>query len=149
MYYCLNFVDNFYTINRTPSVVMFLWKYETYELIWDLLRLDFMALVKRKNFLLRPRSTWQRKSTMAWFSRCRIRLLELWSFRLQIQVQSSRYTGTPPLTRFFEPGKNRVKGKPCYRRSILVLKPQNGEFEHSNSTFWAKCTANKSHMWLM
>ena len=27
-------------------------------------------------------------------------------------------TGTPPLTRFFGPGKNRVKGKPCYRRSI-------------------------------
>ena len=32
-------------------------------------------------------------------------------------------TGTPPLTRFFGPGKNRVKGKPHYRRSILVLKP--------------------------
>ena len=38
--------------------------------------------------------------------------------------------GTPPLTRFFGPGENRVKGKPRYRRSILVLKPQNGEFEH-------------------
>ena len=45
------------------------------------------------------------------------------------------YTGTPPLTRFFGPGKNRVKGKPRYRRSILVLKPQNGEFESSKSTF--------------
>ena len=44
-------------------------------------------------------------------------------------------TGTPPLTRFFGPGKNRVKGKPRYRRSILVLKPQNGEFENSKSTF--------------
>ena len=44
-------------------------------------------------------------------------------------------TGTPPLTRFFGPGKNRVKGKPRYRRSILVLKPQNGEFESSKSTF--------------
>ena len=44
-------------------------------------------------------------------------------------------TGTPPLTRFFGPGKNRVKGKPRYRRSILVLKPQNGEFETSKSTF--------------
>ena len=27
------------------------------------------------------------------------------------------YPGTPPLTRFFGPGKNRVKGKPRYRRS--------------------------------
>ena len=44
-------------------------------------------------------------------------------------------TGTPPLTRFFGPGKNRVKGKPRYRRSILVLKPQNGEYETSKSTF--------------
>ena len=44
-------------------------------------------------------------------------------------------TGTPPLTRFSGPGKNRVKGKPRYRRSILVLKPQNGEFERSKSTF--------------
>ena len=32
-------------------------------------------------------------------------------------------TGTPPLTQFFGPGENRVKGKPRYRRSILVLKP--------------------------
>ena len=45
------------------------------------------------------------------------------------------YTGTPPLTWFFGPGENRVKGKPCYRRSILVLKPQNGEFDSSKSTF--------------
>ena len=44
-------------------------------------------------------------------------------------------TGTPPLTRFFGPQKNRVKGKPRYRRSILILKHQNGEFEHSKSTF--------------
>ena len=44
-------------------------------------------------------------------------------------------TGTPPLMRFFGPGKNRVKGKSRYRRSILVLKPQNGEFESSKSTF--------------
>ena len=44
-------------------------------------------------------------------------------------------TGTPPLTRFFGPGKNRVKGKPRYRRSILVLKPQNGEFDNPKSTF--------------
>ena len=39
---------------------------------------------------------------------------------------------------FFGPGKNRVKGKPRYRRSILVLKPQNGEFELPKSTFLAK-----------
>ena len=38
-------------------------------------------------------------------------------------------TGTPPLTRFFGHVKNRVKGKPRYRRSILVLKPHNGEYE--------------------
>ena len=43
-------------------------------------------------------------------------------------MQPDSSTGTPPLTRFFGPGKNRVKGKPRYRRSILVLKPQNGEF---------------------
>ena len=44
-------------------------------------------------------------------------------------------TGSPPLTRFFEPGKNRVKGKPRYRRSILVLKPKNGEYVSSKSPF--------------
>ena len=44
-------------------------------------------------------------------------------------------TGTPPLTLFFGPWKNRVKGKPRYRRSILVLKPKNGEFIRSKSTF--------------
>ncbi len=38
-------------------------------------------------------------------------------------------TGIPPLTRFFGPRRNRVKGNPRYRRSILVVKPQNGEFE--------------------
>ena len=43
-------------------------------------------------------------------------------------------TGTPPLTRFFGPRKNRVKGKPRYRRSILVLKPLNREFENLRST---------------
>ena len=44
-------------------------------------------------------------------------------------------TGTPPLTRFFGPDKNRVKGKPRYRRSILVLKPQNGEFGSPKTPF--------------
>ena len=44
-------------------------------------------------------------------------------------------TGTPPTTRLFGPGKNHVKGKPRYRRSILVIKPQNGEFTGSKSTF--------------
>jgi hypothetical protein len=44
-------------------------------------------------------------------------------------------TGTPPLTRFFGPGENRVKGKPRYRRSILVLKTKNGEFDNPKSTF--------------
>ena len=41
-----------------------------------------------------------------------------------------RYRGTPPLTRFFGPGK------PRYRRSILVLKSKNGEFISSKSTSW-------------
>ena len=49
-----------------------------------------------------------------------------------------------PLTRFFGPGKNRVKGKPRYRRSILVLKPQNGEFESSKSTFSQAFTSKTS-----
>ena len=44
-------------------------------------------------------------------------------------------TGTPPLTRFFGPGENRVKGKPRYRRSNLVLKPQNGEYESLKAMF--------------
>ena len=44
-------------------------------------------------------------------------------------------TGTPPLTRFFGSGKNCVKRKQHYRRSILVLKPKNGEYESSKSTF--------------
>ena len=44
-------------------------------------------------------------------------------------------TGTPPLTRFFGPGINRVKGKPRYRRSILVLKSKNGEYETQSPLF--------------
>jgi hypothetical protein len=51
---------------------------------------------------------------------------------------SKCYTGTPPLTRFFGSGKNLVKGKLCYRRSILVLKHQNGEYESSKTTFCGK-----------
>ena len=31
-------------------------------------------------------------------------------------------SGTPPLTLFFGPGKNRVKGKPRYRRSTKTPK---------------------------
>ena len=43
-------------------------------------------------------------------------------------------TGTPPLTRFsysavFYLTRFFLTPKPRYRRSILVLKPQNGEFE--------------------
>ena len=44
-------------------------------------------------------------------------------------------SGTPPLTLFFGPGKNIVKEKPCYRRSILVLKPGNGTILLRKSTF--------------
>ena len=36
------------------------------------------------------------------------------------QVTEQRSTGTPPLTQFFGPRINRVKGKPHNRRSILV-----------------------------
>ena len=45
-------------------------------------------------------------------------------------------TGTPPLTRFLGLGKNRVKGKLCYRRSILVPKSQTGDCEVSKSIFF-------------
>jgi hypothetical protein len=45
-------------------------------------------------------------------------------------------TGTPPLKRFFGSGKNRVKGKLRYRRSILVLKWGNGTFELPKSTLF-------------
>ena len=56
------------------------------------------------------------------------------TFALSV-IRKSCSTGTPPLTRFFGPRKNRVKGKPRYRRSILVVKPQNGVYESSKSTF--------------
>jgi len=55
--------------------------------------------------------------------------------KLELFVRQIKVTGTPPLTRFFGPGENLVKGKPRYRRSILVLKPQNGEFDNPKSTF--------------
>ena len=58
-------------------------------------------------------------------------------------LSSLANTGTFPLTRFFGPGKNRVKGKPRYRRSILILKPQNGEFDSSKSTFFQVFTSVK------
>ena len=44
-------------------------------------------------------------------------------------------TGTPPLTRFFGPGKNSVKGEPRYRRSILILKPQKGNLNFQSPLF--------------
>ena len=53
----------------------------------------------------------------------------------EINLNKFEYTGTPPLTLFIGPGINRVKGKLRYRRSILILKPQNGEFESSKSIF--------------
>ena len=46
-------------------------------------------------------------------------------------------TGTPPLTRFFGPVENWLKGKPSYRRSILVLKLGNGTLSFLKSPFWA------------
>ena len=55
--------------------------------------------------------------------------------RTSLQRFSQVHTGTPPLTQFFGPVKNRVKGRPCYRRSILVLKLGNGTFSFPKSTF--------------
>jgi hypothetical protein len=44
-------------------------------------------------------------------------------------------TGTPPLTRFLGNQKNRVKGKPHYRRTIIEIKLENETFELPKSTF--------------
>ena len=44
-------------------------------------------------------------------------------------------TGTPPLTRIFWPGKNRVKGKLRFRMSILVQKTQKGEYKAQSPLF--------------
>ena len=56
-------------------------------------------------------------------------------------------TGTPPLTWFFGTQKNCVKEKPHCRRSILVLKHENGTFLLPKSNFWAKCSINKVTNW--
>ena len=61
---------------------------------------------------------------------------------LVIFIREMKYRHSS-FTRFFWPGKNRVEGKPRYRRSILVLKPQNGEFEDSKSTFSLGVTSVK------
>ena len=58
-----------------------------------------------------------------------------WKYIIGKMLLLLNNTGTPPLTQFFGPGKNRGKGKPRYRRSILVLKHKNGEFGSSKSTF--------------
>ena len=44
-------------------------------------------------------------------------------------------TSTPPLTQSFGPGNYRVKGKPRYRRSILVLKPKTGNWKVQSPLF--------------
>ena len=59
------------------------------------------------------------------------------------QTKTDRCKSTPPLTRFFGTKKNRVKGKLHYRRSILVLKSQNGEFENLETTFFLVFTCVK------
>ena len=72
--------------------------------------------------------------------RTRWLLIPLWQIYMiiwNICLRWEFYTGSPPLTRFFGPEKNRVKGKPCYRRSIFVLKQGNGTFLFPKSTFWA------------
>ena len=48
-------------------------------------------------------------------------MLFIYAFHSEICFWKKNDTGTPALTRFFGPRKNRVKGNPCYRRSILVL----------------------------
>ena len=63
------------------------------------------------------------------------------TYRFLVGAQLSLLcTGTPPLMRFLGLEKNalkvnRVIGKPRYRRSILVLKPQIGEYESLNPCF--------------
>ena len=52
-----------------------------------------------------------------------------------IPKKLSQGEGTPPLARFFGAQKNSVKGKLRYRRSILVLKHENGTFLLLKSTF--------------
>jgi hypothetical protein len=47
-------------------------------------------------------------------------------------------TGTLLLARFFGTQKNRVKGKPRYKSSILVLKHENGTFFTSKVHFLSK-----------
>ena len=56
-------------------------------------------------------------------------------------------TGTPPLTRFFGTQKNRVKGKPRYRRSVLLVKQENGTLLLPKSTFWDNILLPKSTFW--
>ena len=54
--------------------------------------------------------------------------------RLYFELFEKSYRGHHQSEKF----KNKYRhssGKPRYRRSILVLKPQNGEYESSRSTF--------------
>ena len=61
-------------------------------------------------------------------------LYNLYRIKKSIQIEKQG-TGTRPLTQIFVPGINRFKGKLRYGRSILVLKPQNGEYESPKSMF--------------
>ena len=57
------------------------------------------------------------------------------------QQYSVGSTSILPLTQFFGTQKNCVKGKPCYRRSILVQKAENGTFSFTKS----KCAIYNIH----
>ena len=78
---------------------------------------------------------WSKKKNYYYFQKENGHTFTLLIIFIVKSLQKEQNTGTPPLTRFFGPGKNRVKGKPRYRRSILVLKPKNGEYVSSKSTF--------------
>ena len=65
-------------------------------------------------------------------------LMILGDVPLLCEQNSSLFISVRKKYQIFGPGKNRVKGKPCYRRSILVLKWGNGTFELPKSIFWAK-----------
>ena len=49
---------------------------------------------------------------------------------------SNDSTCTPLLMRFFGPGKIRVKGKPSYRRSILLLKTKTGNINDAYAVWF-------------
>ena len=85
---------------------------------WNLANFDFQSHIWKVRILLLKKS-----------------LIKQWIRATTFKIEIFWITDSLSLTRFFGPGKNIVKGKPHYRRSILVLKPKNGEYESSKFTF--------------